>query len=155
LFDLNSHEIENKLRIDVNKYLGGWKLSYGLGTQYVKYDADIFNTVQQELRDENNTIVSPELTVNSNAAIDFFKFGASIHSSKYLRADSVLLSAGVRSDMNSFTNEGFNPLKPLSPRLSASYVLNKDWDVSASIGSYYKLPSYTALGYVDANNNLV
>lgn len=155
LFDLNSHEIENKLRIDVNKYLGGWKLSYGLGTQYVKYDADIFNTVQQELRDENNTIVSPELTVNSNAAIDFFKFGAYIHSSKYFWDDRVLLSAGVRSDMNSFTNEGFNPLKTLSPRLSASYVLNKDWDVSASIGSYYKLPSYTALGYVDANNNLV
>src|SRR5690606_240243 len=94
LFDMNSHEIENKLRIDVNKYLGGWKLSYGLGTQYVKYDADIFNTVQQELRDENNTIVSPELTVNSNAAIDFFKFGAYIHSSKYFWDDRVLLSAG-------------------------------------------------------------
>lgn len=154
LFELGSHEIENKLRIDVNKYLGGWKLSYGLGAQYVKYDADIFNTLQQELVDQNGAILSPAATVSSSTAIDFFKTGAYIHSSKYFWDDRLLVSGGVRTDMNSFTNEGFNPLKTLSPRLSASYVLNKDWDVSASVGSYFKLPSYTALGYVDPNGAL-
>src|SRR5690554_1142566 len=36
LFSLRSHEIENKLRLDVDRFVDGWKISYGAGTQYVK-----------------------------------------------------------------------------------------------------------------------
>lgn len=36
-----------------------------------------------------------------------------------------------------------------------SYVLTEKWTLNASTGIYYKLPTYTALGYADNNNNLV
>src|SRR5699024_1416839 len=53
LFTLKSHQKENQLRLNVNKYVNGWKYSYGLDAQYVKYDADIFNTVKQEIKDDS------------------------------------------------------------------------------------------------------
>lgn len=155
LFGLKSHEAENKLRIDVNRFLNGWKLGYGVGAQYVKYDAALFNTVRRPLLDEEGNIASPGLTLNTNTVIDFFKFGGYVHSSRYFFAEKLLLSGGIRTDMNSFTTAGINPLKTLSPRISASYAVNDHWNVSASVGSYYKLPAYTALGYRDVSGTLL
>ena len=149
LFDLKSHEIENKLRIDINKFINGWKISYGAGAQYVKYDVANFNTLKQAVTDTSGNIVSPAVTVSAGNAIEFYKMGAFVHSSKYFFSERLLISAGLRTDMNTYTDGGLNALKTLSPRLSVSYVLNPRWNISASTGSYYKLPSYTALGYRD------
>ncbi|PWH86726.1 TonB-dependent receptor [Brumimicrobium oceani] len=154
LFSLKSHEIENKLRIDFNQFFNGWKWSYGLGAQYVKYDLDLFNTVQDEITDPFGNLVSPAITFNSNSEMEFYKFGAYSHLSKYFFKEKLLLTGGVRSDMNSFTASGLNPLKTISPRLSSSWAFNDKWNVSASIGSYYKLPVYTALGFRDSTGNL-
>lgn len=143
LFNSESHEIENKLRFDYNKYVNGWKYSLGAGAQYVKYDSDIFNTL-------------PNLNEIRNASeIDFFKMGLYGHLSKYFLEDKWLLSAGFRSDMNTYTENGLNPLKTFSPRVSLSYALDNAWNVSASWGSYFKLPSYTSLGFADVSGNLV
>jgi len=155
LFDLKSHEIENKLRVDVNKFINGWKISYGAGAQYVKYDVASFNTLKQAVKDASGNIISPAVTVAGSNAIEFYKMGAFVHSSKYFFSERLLISAGLRTDMNTYTEEGLNALKTLSPRLSLSYVLNPKWNLSASTGSYYKLPSYTALGYKDAAGILV
>lgn len=155
LFGLSSNEIENKLRIDINKFLNGWKLSYGLGGQYVKYDADLFNVISRQQLDNNGNIIAPEVTFSSNTAIDLFKMGAYVHGSKYFMGEKLLLSGGLRTDMNTFTKDGSNPLRTLSPRLSFAYAFNPEWNVSASIGSYYKLPAYTALGYRDQAGSLV
>lgn len=143
LFTLDSHEIENKLRFDMNKYKNGWRYSYGADVQYAKYDANIFN------------VVSPAVIVTSQSEIDLFKFGAYANVSKYLMDDKLLISGGARADMNTFTTDGLNPLKTFSPRISSSYNLNEQWSVSASVGSYYKLPVYTMLGYRDNEGNLV
>lgn len=155
LFSLSSHETENKLRFEMNKYQKGWKYNYGIDVQYVKYDADIFNTVQEELKDSTGTVIHPAITFNSSTAIHFFKFGLFGQAAKYFFNDKVLVSAGARADMNTFTKDGLNPLRTISPRLSASYLFNDKWNVSASVGSYYKLPVYTMLGYKDANDELV
>ncbi|HTO38762.1 MAG TPA: TonB-dependent receptor [Brumimicrobium sp.] len=155
LFSLSSHETENKLRFEMNKYQKGWKYNYGIDVQYVKYDADIFNTVQEELKDSTGTVIHPAITFNSSTAIHFFKFGLFGQAAKYFFNDKVLVSAGARADMNTFTKDGLNPLRTISPRLSASYLFNEKWNVSASVGSYYKLPVYTMLGYKDANDELV
>lgn len=141
-FSLSSHEIENKLRFELNKYIYGWKCSYGMDVQYAKYDADIFNTI------------SPGSSFSSNTAIDFFKFGAYGHISKYFFDEKFLVSSGVRADVNTFTHKGLNPLKTISPRISFSYALKHQWNISASVGSYYKLPVYTMLGYKDATGVL-
>lgn len=142
LYELNSHETENKLRFDMNKYINGWKSSYGADVQYAQYDADILN------------VVSPNVTVTSQSAIDLFKFGAYGHVSKYLLGDKLLISGGARADINTFTDSGLNPLRSLSPRISSSYSINNQWNISASVGSYYKLPVYTMLGFADNNGTL-
>ncbi len=149
LFTLASHEIENKLRFDMNKYKNGWKYSYGSDAQYVKYDADIFNTIKEQVKDNNGNIISEAISFSSNTAIDFFKFGAYGQVAKYLFDDKVLLSGGIRTDINTYTKSGLNPLSTLSPRASFSYIFNNEWNISASVGSYYKLPVYTMLGYAD------
>lgn len=146
LFDLRSHEIENKLRVDVDRFLNGWKFSYGVGAQYVKYDAQFFNTINPTLA-YSEEIVEPALSISTTTAIDFFKMGAYVHGSKYVYDDKLLLSGGVRTDLNTFTKSGGNPFRALSPRLSASYALGANWNISGSVGTYFKLPSYTALGY--------
>ncbi len=151
LYDLNSREAENKLRLDVNKFRNGWKYSYGVGGQYVKYDADLFNTVATG----SGNLSQPATTITTQTAIDFFKLGAYGHVSKRIFEDRLLLSAGVRLDVNSFTTTGMNPLKTLSPRLSLAYTLSDNWNVSASVGSYYKIPVYTSLGYRDASGTFV
>jgi len=57
--------------------------------------------------------------------------------------------------MNTFTSSGSDPLKTLSPRLSFAYHVAPKWDINGSIGSYYKIPTYTALGYVNPNGIMV
>ncbi|MGN6541910.1 MAG: carboxypeptidase-like regulatory domain-containing protein, partial [Ginsengibacter sp.] len=71
--NLNSNEIENKLRIDVNKYINGWRFSYGGDVQFVKYNSDLFNQVSNEIKDSNGNVVSPAVTIDLNTEISFFK----------------------------------------------------------------------------------
>lgn len=152
---LQSQEIENKLRIDVNKYVNDWKFSYGLVGQYVKFNINLFNKLSNELRDASGNLITPAVTINYNSAIDFFRYGAFGQISKRFYNEKLLLSGGLRTDMNSFTNDGNNALQTLSPRLSFSYNLQPKWDVTGSAGSYYKLPVYTNLGYRNNSNDLV
>lgn len=154
LFDFGSNEIENKLRLDVNQFKNGWKYSYGVSSQYVKYNASIYNVIKQESVDSlGNTI--PAIAVDSETAIDFLKVGLYGHVSKYFFKERFLVSAGLRSDINTFTSTGGNPLKTLSPRLSMAYSFNSKWNVSASVGNYYKMAPYTALGFRNQQNELV
>ncbi len=152
---LNSRETENKLRIDVNKFVNGWKFSYGIMAQYVDFKNRLFNKVSNEIKDQNGNVVSPAVTVNFDSHINFFKYGAFTQLSKRFFDNKLLLSGGVRTDMNSFTKDGNNPLKTLSPRLSFSYNIIPKWDLTGSIGSYYKIPVYTNLGFMDSAGMLV
>lgn len=152
---LRSQEIENKFRFDYNKFKNGWKYSYGVVGQYVKYNTSIFNRLSAGVFDANGVQLMPPVIINANSEIDFFRYGAFGQLSKKVLKDRLLFSFGMRSDMNSFTTTGNNPLKTLSPRLSFAYSLNEKWDLTASIGRYFKLPPYTALGFRDNNNMLV
>ncbi len=152
---LESQEIENKLRIDVNKSKNGWKYSYGLVGQYVKFNNDIFSKIRKELRDSTGNILQPEVLLNYKSAIDFFKYGFFGQVSKTILNNKVGVSFGVRSDMNTFMETGNNPLKTLSPRLSASYYLNDKWSINGSVGRYFKIPIYTVLGFQNENGDFV
>lgn len=48
-----------------------------------------------------------------------------------------------------------NPLKQISPRFSASYALSGKVNLITSIGRYYQLPPYTALGYKNSSGDYV
>jgi hypothetical protein len=150
-----SQEIENKLRFDVNKSIKGWKIAYGAMAQYVKSNNDNFKRLRKELTDQIGNILQPELVVRYNSDINFWRFGAFAQVSKRYLDDRLGVSAGLRTDMNSFTNDGMNPVPPISPRISASYVLADKWTLNASIGSYAKIPTYTILSFRNNGGILV
>lgn len=153
-FLFKSQEIENKFRFDYNKFVKGWKYSFGVMGQYVKYNAKLYNKLSSEVVDSSGNTVSPAIIIENESAIEFFKYGAFGQVSKEFFKDKLLVSAGIRTDMNSFTDNGNNPFNTLSPRISAAYHLTKKWDITASIGSYYKMPTYTTLGYRNAAGEL-
>lgn len=148
-----SQEAENKFRFDVNKFIDGWRLSGGAAAQYVQYRSDLFNRISAQLNDGNGNLITPEQLINFSSDLAFWKYGLFLQASKNLLGEKLLVSAGIRSDMNTFTTQGENPLKTLSPRLSLAYHLGEKWDINASVGSYFKIPTYTALGYKDAFGN--
>lgn len=152
---LRSQEIENKFRFDYNKYQNGWKYSYGVMGQYVKYNTSIFNRISAGVFDTSGVQIMPPIIINANSAIDFFRYGAFGQLSKNVLKDRLLVSFGLRTDMNTFTTGGNNPLETASPRLSFAYSLTKKWDLTASVGRYFKLPPYTSLGFRDENDVLV
>jgi hypothetical protein len=43
----------------------------------------------------------------------------------------------------------------MSPRLSASYTITDQLKLNASVGRYYKIPTYTVLGYTDSTGKYV
>jgi outer membrane receptor for ferrienterochelin and colicin len=148
---VQSQEWENKFRFDINKFVNGWRLSAGAMAQLVGYEADLFNKLANEVLDDQGNITSPAQFIRFNNSIDFRKYGAFFQASKNLFDEKLLVSGGLRSDMNTFTDKGNNPLKTISPRLSLSYRLHPKWDVNASVGTYFKIPPYTILGYLDNN----
>jgi hypothetical protein len=154
--DVASAEVETKLRFDMNKNIKGWKLAYGASVQSAEYTNRTFNTIRKQILGPGGTVVQPAVTVNFNSPLDiFFRLGAFVQASKRFADNRLGVSAGVRTDMNTFTNDGMNGLQTLSPRLSLSYVLADKWTWNSSVGIYYRLPNYTILGFADNNNNLV
>ncbi|TAF02526.1 MAG: hypothetical protein EAZ80_00980 [Runella slithyformis] len=115
--DATSQEIENKLRVDVNKFIDGWKFSYGGVAQYVKYNTDFFNQFRREVRNAQGVVLQPAANIRFNTDIAFVRYGFFGQFAKTF--GRVSLSGGLRTDMNTFTNEGNNPLRALSPRVRA------------------------------------
>ncbi|WP_276374572.1 TonB-dependent receptor [Chryseolinea sp. H1M3-3] len=150
-----SDEIENKLRVDVNKSVNGWKYSYGLTFQYVQFTNNLFNKFRKEITDENGNIIQPGSIINFNTAIDFIKYGAFTQLTKTFFDNRFSVSGGVRTDLNSFTTDGGDPVQTISPRVSFSYAVNDQWNINASLGQYYKTPIYTVLGFKDNQGNYV
>jgi hypothetical protein len=144
-----SQEIENKLRLEVNKFAGKWKFNYGGVLQYVKFNNDLFNLARREIRDSSGGLLQPGVTINYDAAIDFFRYGAYASVNRRVWHDQLSLTLGVRTDMNNYLTEGNDPLGAFSPRFSASYSVSRTINLNLTAGRYAKLPVYTVLGYKD------
>ena len=154
-FKSKSQEIENKLRLEVNKVNKGWKISYGVSAQYVKYNNDLFSIVRKDIYDTLGNLVQPRIAINYNAAIDFFKYGLYGSVNRKVLNDKLSLTLGIRTDMNAYTKDGNNPLNALSPRVAASYAISNKFNINASVGRYAKTPIYTILGYKDSLGRFV
>jgi outer membrane receptor for ferrienterochelin and colicin len=153
---LKSTEAENKLRVDVTKNVNDWKITYGGSFQIAEYSNNTFTVIRKQLTDGLGNVIQPAVTVNFNSPLNSMaRYGAFAQVSKRFFDNRVGVSAGIRTDMNSFTEKGNDPLKTLSPRIALSYVVADKWTVNASLGRYYKLPAYTTLGFTDNANKLV
>ncbi len=151
-----SRETENKLRVDINKNINDWKIAYGTVAQVSEYDTKTFAVIRRELKDGFGNIIQNAVTVNFTSPLNsFLRYGAFAQVSKRFFNSRLGISAGLRSDMNTFTTKGNNGLKTLSPRISASYILADKWTANASIGRYFKIAPYTILGFANNANNLV
>jgi hypothetical protein len=149
-----SQEIENKLRWEVNKFFGDWKIIYGLSAQYVKYNNDFFARLSPSIFDNTGNIITPQVNFSFYNAIDFARYGAFFSVNKKVWNERLSLTGGIRTDMNSFTTTGNDPLNALSPRAAASFAINEKWNMNGSIGRYAKLPVYTVLGFKQDGNSV-
>lgn len=147
----DSRETENKLRWDATVNKDGWKITYGASLQLVNFSNQFFGVVRKELRDINGNIIQPAVKLETKADIDMVKYGVFLQVSKKVLEERLALSAGMRMDGNDLENGEPNPFKQLSPRISLSYAISEKWNVNASTGIYYKLPSYTQLAYQSLN----
>lgn len=155
ILGIKSQEIENKLRFDLNRYAGSWKFSAGAMAQYVKYNNESYTRLRAEIRDSSGIIVQPATEIRFNTAIDFFKFGLFGQINRTFFGERLGVSLGLRTDGNSFTDDGAKLLRSLSPRASLSYAFAPKWKANASIGRYFKTPLYTVLGFRDDSGALV
>ena len=153
---LQSRETENKIRFDANQNINGWKLSYGLSLQSVDYANQTTAVFRKAVYGAPGQLIQPEIKYQFNSPLGTFaKYGAFGQASKAFFDTRLGVSVGVRTDMNSFTDSGSDPLKTLSPRLSLSYVMNDQWTLNGFVGRYFKLAPYTILGFADNAGKLV
>lgn len=133
-----SQEIENKFRIENTQRFGGYKLNYGAGYEFVKYNNSTFNKVF--------TPTGPQdINYSSDFSMSKYNFFGQL-SRKWL-ADRLVVSLGLRVDANTYSDEMNNPLEQLSPRFSVAYSLSDRFSLNFNTGIYYQLPPYTILGY--------
>ena len=132
-FRNDSYEWETKLRIQPTIYLDQWKLSGGINLQYSDYQ---------------NTTVSQLCGLDYTTTIDFVKYGLNAKGSRTFLNDRLDIALGFRIDADRFTT-GSSLATTFSPRASLSYALTEDqqWRMNASLGRYYKIPTYTMLGF--------
>jgi CarboxypepD_reg-like domain/TonB-dependent Receptor Plug Domain len=152
----NSRETENKFRIDVNKNSGGLKIAYGAMIQSPEYNNSTFGIIRKEIRDSTGAVIQSAVTADFKSSLkNFFKFGAFVQMGKRIFDNRLGVSAGLRTDLNTFTRDGLNALQTLSPRISFSYTITDRFTLNASVGRYYKIAPYTILGFADNDGQLV
>jgi hypothetical protein len=132
-FRNDSHEWETKLRLKTVSYVNDWKISWGGNIQY----SDYFNNTS-DLYNQAEYITK----------FNFYKYGLFGNISKSFFENKLDVSIGIRSDEDTFSS-GSDLTNNLSPRLSTSLSISKDrrlkWNLS--LGTYYKIPVYTVLGF--------
>lgn len=141
LFQNDSYEWETKLRFQATQYLNEWKWSTGFNIQNSKY--------------QNKTrFLLYNLEYNTD--LSFAKYGLFVKGSRKFFNDRFNFSIGIRSDADTFSF-GSNIIDNISPRLAFSYALteNQQLKFNGSIGRYFKIPTYTMLGFQDQQSNFV
>jgi hypothetical protein len=133
-----SQEIENKLRVEHDIRFGDFKLNYGLGYQYVKYNVSTFNRIF--------TSAGPQ-TIDFASNFDLNRYELFAQGSQKFLDERLTLSLGFRMDANDYSTEMSNLGEQFSPRFSASYALTQRLSFNFNTGIYYQLPPYTILGY--------
>lgn len=145
ILDYISQEIENKFRLEDTYRKNGYKLTVGAGVENVTYTNSTYNRIYTPAGQD---------TIDFKSRLGFNKFSVFGQLSKELFQNFLVLSLGVRADATDYSAAMGNPLEQLSPRFSLSLNITQTFSFNANVGRYYELPSYTVMGYRDAQNNL-
>ena len=133
-----SNEDETKFRFISNHNTNNYKYSFGGNFQLSNY----LNNTQYDF-----------YNINYNTKIDFIKYGVFFKSSKTFINDRLGVSFGVRLDQDNFTERN-NIFENISPRIALSVKISDDnkWKLNFAAGRYFKIPTYTSLGFKDRND---
>ena len=149
--DYLSDEAENKLRFERDYPYLSVKLKVGGGLRYSHYTNDTYRLIFKNTVD----------TLRYNTELNLWGYQAFAQASDEFFDDRLKLSFGISTVGNNFNKNMSNPLNQISPRLSASYMINDKWDLNANFGRYAAQPAYTTMGfrntagdYVNKNENL-
>ncbi len=145
VLNYKSQEIENKLRIERYQNSGPWQYMFGGGYEFVKFNSSTFNKIFSSAGAQD---------INFTNAISLHKYGVFGNVSRKFMDERLNITAGLRLDGNSYSDDMANPLDQFSPRIAASYQLSEKWSLNANIGRYHQLPPFTVLGYT-SNESLV
>lgn len=146
LLDYESFEAENKLRFENTWIKNGYRITSGVGYEYARYYNSTFNKVSVG----GNTFV---IDYESNLFLS--KASGFVQASKSFFEEKLDVSAGLRTDVSTYSKSLANPLNQLSPMLSVSYRINSQWSLSGNVARFHQLPAYTVLGFRDQAGNLV
>jgi hypothetical protein len=141
ILNYRSTEDETRLRYELNHNVNGWQISSGVVGILANYSNSTFQ------RRPPTDAFPLGYEANYSTDINFLRYGGFIQTSKRFVNGRLLLSAGIRGDGNTFTTNGNEIGRTLSPRLSLSYKLTESFNINSSIGRYYKIAPYTILGY--------
>ncbi len=138
LLRYKSQEIENKLRIEHNLRMNGYRLTTGIGYEFIKYNNSTFNNIF--------TNAGPQ-TIDFASSFDMSRYFAFAQLSRNFLRDKLVLSLGTRVEGVSYSTEMANPLDQFSPRFSLSWNFTDRLAFNMNTGIYYQLPPFTVLGY--------
>lgn len=144
-FDYSSFEAENKFRFENTWRKNGYKVLAGIGYEYARYEAKTYNEI---------IISGMPLIVDTESNFDMHKGAIFAQVSKSYFNEKLDVSLGFRTDVASYSKEMSNPIDQLSPSVSISYNINKQFSLSTNVSRYNQLPSYTILGYRDQYGKL-
>ncbi|HPD64895.1 MAG TPA: TonB-dependent receptor [Bacteroidia bacterium] len=146
LLNYKSQEMENKFRYENTSSLKSYKIKFGAGIEFARYNNETTRKV---------FAFDSLLTLKYYSAFDLFKWNVFGQITNSYLDERLSLSLGVRMDANSFTPQMSNLLNQFSPRFSASYVLTDKISLNFNTGRYFQPPAYTTMGYRNNNNVLV
>ncbi|NLJ06373.1 MAG: TonB-dependent receptor [Sphingobacteriales bacterium] len=146
LLNYKSQEMENKFRYENTSSLKSYKIKFGAGIEFARYNNETSRKV---------FAFDSLLTLKYYSAFDLFKWNVFGQITNSYLDERLSLSLGVRMDANSFTPQMSNLLNQFSPRFSASYVLTDKISLNFNTGRYFQPPAYTTMGYRNNNNVLV
>lgn len=146
LLDYTSREIENKFRFENNLNRNDFRINFGVGLEQSKYT----NTTFKKEANSQGTSVD-----DFSSELDLFKYAIFGQISKNYFDSKFGISLGFRLDGNNYNGSMKNVFNQFSPRFSLTYALNDKWSINSSVGTYYQLPTYTALGFRNNANVLV
>lgn len=152
LREFKFNETETKLRFNFNKYYGPYSISAGATVQDARYFNSSFFRSTAATTDTNGP-EQPPVIQDFDSRLGFQKYGGHFTISRDFLGERLSLNAGFRIDGNNFMTGRANPLKQFAPRFNALYNLSDKWVLSLSSGRYYKIPTYTILGYRNTQSN--
>lgn len=140
LLRYRSDNTNEQLRVEHTLFIGGGEVSYGV--EAGRFD-NVFDIFGYDVRP--NSID----TMDTIRSLYNWNFAAYAHVSQSVISERLILSGGVRFDMNTYNAQMQNPLSQFSPRFAITWLQNQHLSLNANTGIYYQIPNEVILAFSD------